>query len=68
MSSRELIELRRALERLRDALMAAIRVLDDAHTPQTEDDDAYVELGAPFGANPRARRLWGTFRQYTTRN
>lgn len=67
MSTRELLELRRALERLRDALAAAVQALD-AVAPTTERPADYDELGAPFGSDAGADRLWDLFGQYTTRN
>lgn len=67
-SSRDFLELRKALERLRDALAEAVRALDDPDPSASEGARAYSRHGSPFGAERKGRRLWNVFRQYTTRN
>ncbi len=67
MSPRDFLELRRALERLRDALAEAMRALEGAEEGVAASGD-YAAHGAPFGPEPGAERLWELFRQYTTKN
>lgn len=67
MSARELLELRKALERLRDALAEAMRVLDGRESPPSPSDE-YIALGDPFGDDARGKKIWKAFGQYTTRN
>lgn len=70
MSTRELDELRKALERLRDALTEAVRVLDSAKAKKSPSASTanYAALDEPFGEGERGRRLWDAFGQFTTRN
>lgn len=68
MSARELLELRKALERLRDALAEAMRMLDGRESVPENASDEYAELGGPFGDQDRGRKIWKAFGQYTTRN